>query len=77
MAFRKFIDRDGQEWEVRIRSKTEWDLEPVGGNPQRARTAPAPGYEKDPFELSREELQHLLDSSAAPPSRSTKSPFKD
>ncbi len=77
MAGRKFIDRDGREWEVRIRSRAEWELEPVGNNPERARTAPAPGYEKDPFELSREELQRLLDSSTAPPSRSTKSPFKD
>ena len=77
MAFRKFTDRDGLEWEIRVRSKTEWDLEPVGDNPQRARTAPAPGYEKDPFELSKEELQRLLDSSSAPPVRSKKSPFKD
>jgi len=77
VAFRKFTDRDGREWEVRIRSRTEWELEPVGNNPERARTAPAPGYEKDPFELSREELQHLLDSSTATPSRSMKSPFKD
>jgi len=43
MAFRKFTDRDGLEWEVRIRSRTEWDLEPVGNNRERARTAPAPG----------------------------------
>jgi hypothetical protein len=77
MAFRKFTDRDGREWEVRIRSRTEWDLEPVGDNRERARTTPAPGYEKDPFELSKEELQRLLDSSAPPPTRSTKSPFKD
>jgi len=77
MAFRKFVDRSGLEWEVRPRTKAEWDLEPVGSNPNRARTARSPGYEKDPFELSREELQGLLDESAPPPSRERKNPFKD
>ena len=76
MAFRRFTDRDGQEWEVRPRSRAEWDLEPVGENPGRARLARSPGYEKDPFELSREELQRLLDQSAPPPTRSLKSPFR-
>jgi hypothetical protein len=74
---RKFTDRDGYEWEVRPRTKSDWDLQPVGGNPNRARSVPSPGYEKDPYELSREELQGLLDRSAAPAPRSTKSPFKD
>jgi hypothetical protein len=77
MAYRKFVDRDGHEWEVRIRSKAEWDLEPVGSNPNRGRSARAPGYETDPFEMSREELQKLLDASSPPPTRSVKSPFKD
>jgi hypothetical protein len=77
MAFRKFVDRDGYQWEVRPRTKSDWDLEPIGSNPNRARSARSPGYEKDPFELSREELQHLLDASPAPTPRPTKNPFKD
>ena len=77
MAQRKFTDRDGLEWEVRVRSKGEWDLVPVGGNSQRTRSLPAPSYETDPFELSTEECQRLLDGSSAPPTRSVKSPFKD
>jgi hypothetical protein len=75
--FRKFLDRDGHEWEVRPRTKSDWDLEPRGSNPSRARSVRSPGYEKDPFELSREELQSLLDASSAPTTRSVKSPFKD
>ncbi len=77
MSFRKFIDRDGHEWEVRPRTKSDWDLDPVGANPNRARTARSPGYEKDPFELSREELQRLLDASPQPAIRSPKSPFQE
>lgn len=77
MAFRKFVDRDGHEWEVRPRTRSDWDLEPVSSNPNRARSARSPGYEKDPFELSREELQRLLDESPAPKARDIKSPFKD
>ena len=36
-----------------------------------------PGYETDPYELSGEELQHLLDSAPAPRARERKSPFRD
>jgi hypothetical protein len=77
MAHRKFIAQDGHEWEVRVRSRGEWDLEPVGSNPHRGRSVQAPGYETDPFEMSKEELQKLLDASSAPSTRSIKSPFKD
>ena len=77
MAFRKFVDRDGYEWEVRPRTKSDWDLEPVGRNPNRGRAVASPGYEKDPFELSKEELQGLLDSSSPPKARDVKNPFKD
>jgi hypothetical protein len=77
MAFRKFTDRDGNSWEVRPASRGEWEFSPVGGNEQRARTAQAPGYEKDPYELSQEELQRLLDASSAPPPRPVKNPFGD
>lgn len=77
MAFRKFVDREGQEWEVRPRTKSEWDFEPSGSNPGRTRSAPSPGYEKDPYELSKEELQRLLDQAPAPKARQSKSPFGD
>lgn len=77
MAFRKFTDREGRAWEVRPRSRTEWEFQPVAGNPERGRSARAPGYEKDPFELSVEELQLLLDSSEPPHTRKVPSPFSD
>ncbi len=77
MAFRKFVDRDGHEWEVRPRTRSDWDLSPCGSNPQLARNAPSPGYEKDPFELSTEELQKLLDQAPIPKPRAKKSPFGD
>jgi hypothetical protein len=77
MAWRRFADRDGRRWEVRVRSRTEWEFEPVDGNPGPARTGARPGYETDPFELSVEELQRLLDRAAPPPPRRTPSPFRD
>jgi len=77
MAHRKFTDREGREWEVRAETRREWLLEPVGENREPRRNVAAPGYEKDPFELSQEELQRLLDGSEAASRRSVKSPFKD
>lgn len=77
MAGRRFADRDGNRWEVRVRSRSEWEFEPVEGNPGPARAAASPGYEKDPFELSVEELQRVLDSSRPPSARPRKSPFLD
>jgi len=77
MGHRRFTDRDGRQWEVRPRTKAEWELEPIGDNPERGRTVASPGYEKDPYELSQEELQRLFDQSRAPAQRSVKSPFKD
>ncbi|NIM50590.1 MAG: hypothetical protein GTN62_09700 [Gemmatimonadales bacterium] len=77
MGYRRFTDREGNVWEVRDRSKREWQLEPVRGNPKPPVTASAPGYESDPFELSIEELQRLLDSAQPAPSRPRKSPFRD
>ena len=38
-----------------------WQFEPVGGNPAAPVDVQAPGYQKDPFELSQEELQRMLD----------------
>lgn len=78
MAYRNFTDRQGRKWEVRERSRAEWDLVPVGDNRARERTVRSPGYEKDPFELSIEELQRLVDEpETQPPSRPHRSPFKE
>lgn len=77
MGYRRFVDRDGHQWEVRVRSRDEWELDPVGDNPHRPRSARSPGYERDPFELSIEELQRLLDGSDPGSTRRVKSPFGD
>jgi hypothetical protein len=77
MAGRKFEGRDGLRWEVRVRSRSEWEFEPVEGNPGPARVTAPPGYEADPFELSVEELQRLFDVAALPRQRQKKSPFLD
>lgn len=77
MGFRRFVDRAGLGWEVRVRGKNEWLFEPVEGNPGPARSVQPPGYERDPFEMSIEELQRLLDTAPLPGPRKTKSPFLD
>ena len=77
MAYRKFTDLEGRQWEVRDRSHSEWELEPVGQNREPPRRVAAPGYEKDPFEMSEEELQALLGKSDTGPGRRKKSPFID
>lgn len=77
MGFRRFTDRQGRQWEIRPRTKSDWDLDPVGDNPEAQRSVRAPGYEPDPFELSQEELDRLLASSQQAPPRSVKNPFKD
>ncbi len=77
MGYRRFTDRDGNAWEVRDDSESEWRLEPVSGGTE-PRKIPSPGYQKDPFELSTEELQRLIDSTK--PRKSSggkKSPFID
>lgn len=71
MGYRRFTDRDGVTWEVRERSRSDWELVPVDGRGP-ARVVHAPGYESDPFELSEEELQRLLGE--AGPARRTKPP---
>jgi hypothetical protein len=77
MGYRRFDDTDGEVWEVRDRSRSEWDLQPVSGS-EKAVTVPSPGYEADPFELSVEELQRLLDGARGTSRGSSrKSPFKD
>ena len=77
MGFRTFTDRDGLVWEVRDRSPREWEFSPGGDNPGPPRVTAPPGYEKDPFEMSIDELQRLLDSAPAPTKRERKSPFRD
>jgi hypothetical protein len=76
MAHRRFTDREGRAWEIRVRNRNEWEFEPVGDNPGPARLVAPPGYEHDPFEMSVEELQKLVDAGRArrPPG---KSPFLD
>jgi hypothetical protein len=77
MGYRKFVDRDGNEWEVRDLSKTGWELVPIASNRQPARSVPVPTYEADPFELSEQELQKLLDGGGDARSHLKKSPFKE
>lgn len=77
MGYRRFTDRDGRAWEVRDRSGSMWQFEPVSGSAGRSVTVPAPGYEKDPFELSEEELQRMLDEVAGTRPPPKKSPFAD
>jgi hypothetical protein len=75
MGFRRFTDRDKRVWEIRPAGRSEWEFSPAGENTERPRTVPSPGYEKDPYELSQEELQRLLDGSTAAPKRATRNPF--
>jgi hypothetical protein len=79
MGYRRFDDKNGNTWEVRDRSGSEWDLEPVGGNPGARISVPAPGYQADPFELSVEELQLMLGEASGGQGRRKppKSPFSD
>ena len=77
MGFRTFTDREGRRWEIRDRSDREWDFVPDKGNPGPARVVERPDYETDPYELSSEELQRLLDAAPAARARERKSPFKD
>ncbi len=77
MGHRRFVDREGRTWEVRASSRSEWEFEPLGDKPELPRIVKAPGYERDPFELSIEELQRLLDSTPPPRRRSKPSPFLD
>jgi hypothetical protein len=77
MARRIFVDRRGARWEIDARSRSEWEFTPVEGNPGPGRVATPPGYETDPYELSVEELQRLLDAAAPRRKPPGKSPFLD
>lgn len=83
MGYRRFVDREGCGWDVKDRSDYEWVFEPEPGNAAGAVTVPAPGHQKDPFELSIEELQRMLDAAGptdrpgGPGRTKKKSPFLD
>ena len=77
MGYRRFTDRDGVTWEVQDHTFTEWQLQPVGQPgvvPVRVR---APVQERDPFEVSTEELQRMLDTERPRGGAARKSPFGD
>ena len=76
MARRAFADRKGERWEV-IPGRAEWAFDPVEGNPGPGRIGAPPGYEIDPYELSVEELQRLLDAAAPRKPSTRQSPFLD
>lgn len=76
MAFRRFTDRDGVTWEIRDRLASEWEFTPVEGPGPSLRVRP-PRADQDPFDLSNEALQQLLDAERPGPGGSRKSPFRD
>ena len=61
MSYRRFTDRAGHRWEIRDRHSGSWEFRPVHGNPAAPRQGAAPGYQTDPFELSEQELQAVLE----------------
>ncbi len=76
MSHRKFSDRIGNRWEVRVSSKSDWKFEPVLGNPNSTRRIRPPLYAgDDPYELSEEELQEILGEVAPKEVAARKSPF--
>lgn len=77
MGYRRFTDRDGVTWEVRDHTFTEWELQPMaqpGVAPVRVR---APVQERDPFEVSIEDLQQMLDAERPRGASRTKNPFAE
>lgn len=82
MSHRKFSDRRGNRWEVRVASRSEWRFEPLPGNPGTPNRVRPPLYAgDDPFELSEQELQSIL-GAATPETRTDRgtpraSPFGD
>lgn len=76
MGYRRFADRDGVMWEVRDHTFTEWELQPVGQPDMAPVRVRAPVQERDPFEVSTEDLQRMLDAER-PRGTSSKNPFKD
>ncbi|MEE8521677.1 MAG: hypothetical protein V3U63_08005 [Gemmatimonadota bacterium] len=71
---RKFKDRSGAPWVVeRYHGTPDLVFRPVEGAQAEELTVPAPGHNKDPYELSDEELQRLLER-AQPRYRKPKRP---
>ena len=61
MSHRKFSDRGGNRWEIRVSSRAEWRFEPLPGNPNPPCRVHPPLYAgDDPFELSEQELQAIF-----------------
>jgi len=77
MGFRRFDDSQGRAWEIRPRSRSEWQFEPLSGNPEGRRTVRPPSYEEDPFELTDMELERLLGGAQPGVTPTGPSPFKD
>lgn len=77
MGYRKFRDRDGAGWEVRDLSDRRWVFRPLRGNDGAEANVTPPPRVDDPFELSTEELQRLLDGSARTRATRKPSPFRD
>jgi hypothetical protein len=77
MAHRTFADRNGERWEIIPVGRSEWEFTPIEGNPGPARTGTPPGYETDPYELSVEELEKLLEAAVPRRGGKGKSPFLD
>jgi hypothetical protein len=77
MGYRRFTDRDGATWEVRDVSRSEWEFVPTSAAAGRSVRVRAPTYESDPFELSTDECQRLLDSEHGGGGTKRKSPFLD
>lgn len=76
MGFRRFTDRDGVIWEIRDRLASEWEFTPVDGSGASLRVRP-PRADQDPFDLSNEALQQLLDAERPGGGHPRKSPFTD
>jgi hypothetical protein len=77
MGYRKFTDSGGNEWEINDRYRSQWDFVPLSGNAGNPRSVRPPGYQKDVYELSQEELQQLLDSVSGPTRPRSPNPFGD
>lgn len=82
MAYRKFQDRNGNGWEVRTESRQRWRFEPLRGSDEKPRMVTPPLYAEDPFELSEQELQKMLDEARPAPGTGSgptekRSPFLD
>ena len=77
VGYRRFTDRGGAAWEVRDMSFTEWQMVPVGQPGVAVVRVRAPVQERDPFEVSTEELQRMLDAERPRGAPRARNPFKD